>query len=140
MSDIYDGFEWDSEDLALLAKRQKQVLYVIFATIVYYLFITYMGNYLLRQNIIPLSSMKMLLLGGNYTLIFLKLYFLYRLMQALKKGADWIALIVFVPYIGFIALVYANYKATQLLKRNGVSVGLFGASSNSIKELSWKTY
>jgi hypothetical protein len=41
-------------------------------------------------------------------------------------GSKWLILI-WLPYIGFIALLVLNQKATRFLKDAGYSVGLFGA-------------
>ena len=41
-------------------------------------------------------------------------------------GSKWLILL-WLPYIGFVALLILNQKATRFLKAAGYSVGLFGA-------------
>ena len=41
-------------------------------------------------------------------------------------GGKWLILL-WIPYVGFIALLILNGKATRFLKEAGYSVGLFGA-------------
>jgi len=45
---------------------------------------------------------------------------------ALGGGGKWLVL-VWIPYVGFIALLILNRKATRFLKEAGYKVGLFGA-------------
>lgn len=42
-----------------------------------------------------------------------------------------------VPFLGFFALAAVNSAATQLLNRNGVQVGFFGADLNKIEDGGW---
>jgi hypothetical protein len=43
-----------------------------------------------------------------------------------------LALLMLVPCLGLIGLLVVNQKATNVLKKNGITVGLFGADPNSI--------
>ncbi|MDQ1921881.1 hypothetical protein [Massilia pseudoviolaceinigra] len=45
---------------------------------------------------------------------------------ALGGGGKWLA-VIWIPYVGVIALFILNGKATKFLKDAGYSVGLFGA-------------
>ena len=41
-------------------------------------------------------------------------------------------ILMFIPYVGLIALFHLNHKATKVLRYRGIKVGLLGASLDSV--------
>jgi hypothetical protein len=100
---------WTTEDLLDLAKRQKQILWMIPLS--------------LLASFNPVAAMA----AG-----FIQLYFVYKLAVAVLDPGQtgYIILymvLVFIPLAGLVALLFLNNQATKRLRANGISVGLMGA-------------
>ena len=97
--------EWTKDDLVEVAKRQKNILWMILISLV--------------AMFIPFATF--------FTGI-IQVYFIYKLASAVRSSAAWLyILLAFIPLIGLFALLHINGKATKTLQANGVKVGLMGA-------------
>jgi len=102
-----------SQELLELAKRQKQIIWMIFLSLV--------------TMFIPFAT----IVTG-----IIQIYFIFKLAQAIRSSGAWIYIILaFIPLIGLIALLHINGKATKTLQANGVKVGLMGAKSSDLEKI-----
>ena len=112
MTKSVDEF-WGKEELLEVAKRQKQLLWMILLSLVP-LFIPFAG-----------------IITG-----IISIYFIYKLAQALRSSAAWVYIILaFIPLVGFFALLHLNAKATKILRSNGIKIGLMGAKAVDLEKL-----
>ena len=97
--------QWTKQDLIELAKRQKNILWMILVSLV--------------AMFIPFAT----IVTG-----IIQIYFIYKLAAALRSSAAWVYIILaFIPLVGLIAILVINGKATKKLQENGIKVGLMGA-------------
>jgi len=104
-------------DLLTVAKRQKQVLWMIFIQFVA-LFATIIMPYAL------------------FIASIVTIYFMYQLARALGSSVAWLyAILACIPLISLFTLIYLNNRATRTLRDNGIEVGLMGARSADLEDL-----
>lgn len=97
--------QWTKQDIIEVAKRQKSIMWMILISLV--------------AMFIPFAT----IVTG-----IIQIYFIYKLATALRSSAAWVYIILaFIPFVGLIALLILNGKATKKLKENGIKVGLMGA-------------
>lgn len=105
--------EWSRQDILEVAKRQKQILWMILLSLV--------------AMFIPFATIVTGLI---------QIYFIFKLAWALRSSAAWVYVILaFIPLVGLIALLHLNARATKLLQANGIKVGLMGANSSDLERL-----
>lgn len=93
------------QDLMEVAKWQKNIMWMI-----------------------PLSLAAMLIKYATIVTGIIQIYFIYKLAVAVRSSAAWAYIILaFCPFVGLLALLHINGKATKILKANGIKVGLMGA-------------
>ena len=104
---------WTPEQIVEVAKRQKQILWMIL-----------------------LSFVAMFIPFATIVTGIIQVYFIFKLAQAVRSSAAWVYIILaFVPLIGLLALLHINGKATKILQAYGVKVGLMGAKSSDLKKV-----
>jgi len=112
-TELSPEFGWD------VAKAQKALLLAVLLEL---------------ASIVPQLGWPLYVVG-----VFLSYWAVYTMGDALQAhesglsiggGSKWLILL-WLPYIGFIALLVLNQKATKFLKEAGYSVGLFGARRGS---------
>jgi hypothetical protein len=104
---------WSSEEILEIAKRQKQIDWLI----------------LLRFLIafIPFAFM---------VAVPIQIYIIFKLALALRSQDAWgYIILVFIPLIGLLALLHLSRKATKTLQANGVKVGLMGARASDLEKI-----
>ena len=108
---------WTSEEIVDIAKRQKQIIWMML-----------------------MSFVAMFIPGATLVTGLIQVYFIYKLAQAVRSSKAWIYIIlVFIPLVGLFALLNINGKATKIMQANGIKVGLMGANSSDIKKLATST-
>ncbi|MEZ6059808.1 MAG: hypothetical protein R3C19_05555 [Planctomycetaceae bacterium] len=111
------------EDLRAVARYQK----VILICIAIYL-LAVVSQFLLPETLRLFLGLGMLAVGLTGAV--------FTFMLAIKVYGTGIGillgLLTLIPCIGLIALLAVNAKATNVLKQNGIPVGLLGADSSSI--------
>jgi len=96
---------WAKQDLIEVAKRQKNILWMIL-----------------------ISLVAMFIPGATIVTGIILIYFIYKLAGAVRSSAAWVYIILaFIPLVGLIALLHINGRATKTLQANGIKVGLMGA-------------
>jgi hypothetical protein len=111
------------DDLREVASRQKMILMCI---------LVYLGvvvaSFFLPQGLYLVIGMIALAVGITSTV------FVFLLAAKLYEGGVGIllAVLTLIPCIGLLVLLIINGKATSVLKRNGVRVGLLGANRNDL--------
>ena len=106
------------EDLRRVATYQKGTLFCI---LIY--FFAIVGQFLLPEPLRPLLGLGVLGLGVVGTVfVFLLATKVYSTGLGILLG-----ILTLIPCIGLIALLVVNSKATKVLQKNGIKVGLLGA-------------
>ncbi|MGL5095286.1 MAG: hypothetical protein ACRDD1_06840 [Planctomycetia bacterium] len=104
---------WTNAEIVEVAKRQKQILWMILLSIV--------------AIFIPFAT----IVTG-----IIQVFFIYKLAIAVRSKAAWVYIVLaFIPLVGLLALLSINGKATKILQSNGLKVGLMGARSADVKRL-----
>lgn len=104
--------EWTAEEILEVAKRQKQILFMILISLV--------------AIFIPYAT----IVTG-----IIQIYFIFKFAKAVRSSAAWLYIILaFIPLIGLIALLIINSKATKVLQANGIKVGLMGAKKSDLEK------
>lgn len=66
-------------------------------------------------------------------------FFIYMLAKSIRsKNMVWVYVVLSllpVPLLSVVVMLYLNYKATKILKENGVHVGLFGVKPSDLEKL-----
>jgi hypothetical protein len=61
-------------------------------------------------------------------------FFIYMLAKSIRsKNMVWVYVVLSllpIPLLSIVVMLFINYKATKILKENGVQVGLFGVKSS----------
>jgi hypothetical protein len=117
-----------------VALAQRFIMWVILGSILLML------SLVMGAAITPSGGMPQLVVIGLLILIRLALLALmmvgvYKLSAALGLGVVTCVLYVIgmiIPLVNLIILLSVNQKATNLLKRNGIKVGLMGASLSDV--------
>ena len=111
------------DDLRNVAKFQKGIL----VCILIYL-IAIIGQFALPPDLRPLVGLGVLLVGlVGAVFVFLLAMKTYGTGLGILLG-----ILSLVPLIGLIILLVVNGRATNILKQNGIKVGLLGANVSSI--------
>lgn len=96
---------WRKDELMAVAKYQKNIQWLVLANLI--------------AMFIPFATLVTGVIG---------IYFIYKLAAALRSSCAWLYIILsFIPLIGLLALLHFVGKATQVLKANGIRVGIMGA-------------
>ena len=104
---------WASQGILEVAKRQKQIMWMILLSLV--------------AMFIPFAT----IVTG-----IIQIYFIFKLAQVVRSSAPWVYIILaFIPLIGLIALLHINGKVTKLLQANGGRVRLMGAKSSDLDKI-----
>ena len=117
MEDTAATETWTADELRRVAKRQKQVLWMI----------------LIQFAAIPATAIFpfAMLIAAIITV-----YFMWELARALRSSVAWLyALLACIPVISLLTLIYLNRQAKRTLRENGIGVGFMGASSADLEEL-----
>ncbi|MBE9029859.1 hypothetical protein IQ266_08970 [filamentous cyanobacterium LEGE 11480] len=102
---------WTKADLMGIAKHQKTILWLLLLS--------------LAASFVGLTPITALI----------QLYFIYKLAMAVRLSkAEMVIYVImaFIPFISLLALASLNSKATDVLKSNGIRVGLMGAKMNDV--------
>ena len=111
------------EDLRSVAKYQKGI---IFCILIYLLAV--IGQFALPPEIRPFAAIGVLLiaLGGAICVLLLA-------MKVYGTGLGiLLGILCLVPCVGLLVLLAVNGRATNVLRKNGINVGLLGADISSI--------
>jgi hypothetical protein len=104
---------WTNEDILEVAKRQKQILWMILLSLA------------------AMFSPVTIIAAGV-----IQAYFIYKLGEAVRASAPIVYVILsFIPLAGLVGLLVLNSKATKRLQASGVRVGLMGARSVDLDPL-----
>ena len=118
MSQTTQG-QWTKQDLIEVARRQKNILWLILISSVTMFILSLATKFILLAALAALAAIG---LG------IIQVYFIYKLATALRSSAVWAYIILaFIPFVGWAALILISVKATKKLRENGIKVGLTGA-------------
>ena len=109
---IEDPDVWSSDDLLDVADNQKHVIWL-----------------LVLGLLAPLNQLLAVVIG------IVQAWFMFRLTQAVRLSTAVYVVAALIPIVGLVALLVVNGKATKVLRRNGVRVGLLGAKSADVARL-----
>ena len=128
-------WEYKPGEIILIARRQKQLLFLILIGIGLALF-NGAGTALLAppgtKDVPTWFSVVSYLIGIPYLVA--KVICLFRLGNQIDEGRGWIyALLSIIPFIGIITLLYLNHKATRIIRALGLRVGLMGVSEADLQ-------
>ena len=111
------------EDLRSVAKYQKGILVCILVYL-----IAVIGQFVLPAEIRGLVGIPVLIAGiVGAVFVFLLAIKVYGTGLGIVLG-----ILSLIPCIGLIVLLIVNGKATNVLKKNGIKVGLLGADLSSV--------
>jgi len=107
--------KWSRRDLVEIAKWQRFIILLLVVVVL---------------GLVLTSA-----LGSGYHIVMVRLgllatqiYFIYKLASAFRADYPIVyALACLLPWVNVIVLLYANNKATNILRANGQKVGLLGA-------------
>ena len=81
-------------------------------------------------------AMVLLFLLGLIVLGVLSVIATYRLVKALQLQAPWVyVLCSFIPYVSMVTMLIINGRATAVLNRAGIHVGLMGADPRDLERV-----
>lgn len=130
MSDlVHPGQTVATEDprfIRNVAKYQKGILYCILA------------NFACAALLFVLPESLFFLVGLLYIVVWIaSLVFMIALSASVYNVLFTIlfVLLLFIPLLGLIALLIVNQKATSILNKAGVKVGLLGAKASTLPEI-----
>ena len=67
------------------------------------------------------------------------IFFIFMLAKSIRsKNMAWVYVVLAilpVPLLSVVVMLYLNYKATKILRENGVRVGLFGINPSALEKL-----
>jgi len=111
------------EDLLSVAQYQKGILVCI---LIY--FIAVICQFAVPPELRPIIVIGVLVVGLAGTIfVFLLAIKVYSTGVGVLLG-----ILTFIPCLGLIVLLVVNGKATEILKQNGIKVGLLGANLSQI--------
>jgi hypothetical protein len=113
------------EDLRSVAKYQKGILLCILA------YLVLVGlSFVVPPEVRPMLALAIIPVGITGTVfVFLLAIKVYSPVAGAALG-----ILTLLPCIGIVVLLIINAKATDILKKNGIRVGLLGASLSDIAE------
>lgn len=103
---------WTKQHVMEVAKYQKAIIWILLVT--------------LAASFIHYAT----LVTG-----ILQLRFMYRLAVALRLSPWGYVIMPFIPFLGVIALLHLNGRATRRLRESGVQVALMGARKEDLDKL-----
>jgi hypothetical protein len=111
-----------------IATRQKSIMYCILAYLaVIVLMFTQIGN--------PQAALIILLVALAVLIFGAVCAFRLSLVVFDSQGVGiTMGILTLIPYVGLIILLVINGKATGILKRNNIKVGLLGAKASQIPQ------
>ena len=110
-------------DLRSVAQFQKGILVCILIYLV-----AVVAQFAIPQDVRPLVGLGVLVVGLVGTVfVFLLATKVYNVGIGILLG-----ILTLIPCLGLIVLLVVNGKATSILKRNGIKVGLLGADLSQI--------
>ena len=116
-------------DLRTIAVRQKAVIYCILAYIVVVgarvTLVTARGDYAPFELILALLQIGVYIATAVFT--FMLAIALFNVAAGIILG-----IVSLIPLLGFIVLLVISSRATSVLRRHGIRVGLMGAKSSQI--------
>ena len=119
------------DDLRNVAKFQKGILVCILIYLVAVI-VAVIGQFALPPELRPLVAIGVFLVALLQGLVGAVFVFLLA-MKTYGTGLGIVlGILSLVPLIGLIILLVVNGKATNILKQNGIKVGLLGANVSSI--------
>ena len=105
--------EFTAKELFEIAKRQKQILWIIL-----------------------ISFLCMLFPPAILIVAIFQVFYIYKLAVAVRSSFAWGYIILsFLPLISLLALLSVNGKASRILKANGVKIGLMGVAKSDLERL-----
>jgi len=105
---------YSKEEVYYIGRNQKTILWLIIA-------------FIASSFIHPYVTMLVIIIN---------IVFVYKLAKAEKSSIAWLcALLQLIPLINIICLLILNNKATKILKKQGIRVGLIGVSNKDLKNL-----
>ncbi len=124
---IYSETDSNHEYLYEIAKYQRKVLLCILVRI---------GVFTAYRVAPDKYALAIELLGIAVTIGFV--FYIYQLAKRLYSSgmAVFFCIVIFVPYLGFIALLNVNYSATKTIQAKGYDVGFMGANLNQFRNQS----
>ena len=126
MTQTQPGDTFSRSNLREVAIRQKIILLCVLVRVIC-LVLRLLGP----ADFIPISWIITFATAVVATVfVFLLAIKLYRTAVGIVLG-----ILTLIPLIGLIILLIVNGKATSVLKKNGISVGLMGASIGSIEDV-----
>ena len=119
------------EELRNVAKYQKGILYCILLQLLNIAFQMFLGYAL---KIEPTEGIRLIYGGLSLVVGIASTVFVFRLAINLYSTVVGIGLgvLTLIPCIGLFVLLIVNGKATSVLSRNGIKVGLMGANRSQI--------
>lgn len=104
---------WTKQQLLEVARYQKNIQWLVLANLI--------------AMFIPFATLVTGIIG---------IYFIYKLASSLRSSAAWVYIILsFIPLIGLLALVHFVQKATEVLRQNGIAVGVMGATMSDFEKI-----
>lgn len=111
------------EDLRGVAKSQKGILVCILIYLA-----AVIGQFAIPVELRPVLGIGILIVGITSTVFVFMLA-----MKVYSTGVGvMLGILTLIPCIGLIVLLIVNGKATEILKQNGIKVGLLGADLSKI--------
>lgn len=130
----------NSDQLISVAKWQRYVILMVILQIIANIWVSIQkesGSQPARSyEAAPSVLLALVLAVFCLVVVVLSIYGIYKLALSLGKPAPVLyALAMVLPCVSLIVLLVLNSQATQMLKSNGIDVGLMGASKEDIEQL-----
>ena len=123
VSEVTGVLSGKREDLRSVAKFQKGIILCILIQLV-----ALVGQFALPPAVRPILGLGILVVGlAGTACVFLLAVKVYSTAVGILLG-----ILALIPCIGLIVLLIVNGKATGILKRNGIKVGLLGAKLSDV--------
>lgn len=132
--------QWAVDDLSEVARWQKYISWLILIQIADFFLLIGVAVFGTSSaqpggaSDLVSTGLVLLLYVGSLVAAVLCVYSAYKLASALRMSAAIVcAVAMLIPLLALIMLVVLSSNATQLLQRNGIRVGLMGASQEDVR-------
>lgn len=136
-------YQWSIEELTEIAKWQKYIIWVILINIITtVILLTLAAVSGSAHNTAPATAIIGLFLWGfGIALAVFNIFCVYKLATAIHASLPILyALAMCLSIIGLIVLLVLNDRAINILKMNGIKVGLMGVDYSDIERIRIERY
>jgi len=126
---------WAPAEIVAVAKWERYVIFLILLELLSE--VAFLAMAMVPRNSgsdAAISVIALLVLVGRVVVLALCIYGVYKMASVLRKRAAAVyAVCMFLPLVGLIVLLTLNSAAMDVLKAQGIKIGLMGANRDDVE-------